>query len=436
MGEHEWWSVGDEVHFDVDGFEGRVWLKPGGSRIRGQVVLAELGDARDQAVKWMNRQDPPLSAVLEVAELDEGPVLRLVFERSVGRVSDDDLLFDEAAEYAKAWTARSDVPSREVASFGGTDLGDPVALPPENAWLMLGDEASYPSRTATLDAYEDGLSGVYETCWTAAKQTKVGDLLLFYFTAPRKTVSFAARAASSAFFDPTIGVNAHGEVRDEQWWCWTTPLVAVDPISLSVLNEASGGGLILRGRSGRYLRPEFIDALALTALDEEMRDELADIAVTPHGSPHLPAPSSTSLTELRTLAAGALALEATVERHVVEPLLRIALAKDARATFKPQQRIDRRLADYVVEYNDLPSCVIEVKLAVRATAGAPWSTSPDFQQLRWYADKLGTNGVLIDAHRIHLVHRGASEPFVTIERDSLSDSDIAVLRSHLLGTDD
>lgn len=299
---------------------------------------------------------------------------------------------------------------------------------------MLGDTASFPSTEEQVHELGAGWSGVHERMWTAAKQTATGDLLLFYFMAPRKEVCFVARAASPAFFDPEAHVMANRTVRDEQWWCFTTPLIAIQPIKLSDLRGAAPG-LNLRGRSGRYLRPDTIDQLNFLAADARLQEEIEDVVVRPHGSPDLPPdPAQVTLARMRAIASGALKLEAHVEQHIVEPLVRLAIGDLEHHGLVRQYRIGRRSADYVViDRDDHVTCVIEAKLVIRKNALIPWSDCSDFQQLSWYTTHVQANGILVDAHRLHLVRRAEGAPFTTLERASLTSEDLRVLRAHLLG---
>jgi len=73
-------------------------------------------------------------------------------------------------------------------------LKDILAIPPTNAWLLIGDEASFPTASDLRDNRRRPLTD--DQIWTGSKQTQPGDLLFFYFVAPRKAIHFAARAAS------------------------------------------------------------------------------------------------------------------------------------------------------------------------------------------------------------------------------------------------
>jgi type I restriction enzyme R subunit len=107
-------------------------------------------------------------------------------------------------------------------------LKDILAIPPTTAWLLIGDEASFPTASDLRDNRRRPLTD--DQIWTGSKQTQPGDLLFFYFVAPRKAIHFAARAASYPLFDSKIGVNAKA-VGDP------TVLMVVDRVDL--VNQTS-----------------------------------------------------------------------------------------------------------------------------------------------------------------------------------------------------
>ena len=356
----------------------------------------------------------------------------MLFERGTEAVSTEDPLMDEITAYGQAWAEGTVVPDRSPRLWDSLSLADPSDQAPQNAWLMLGSEASYPSTDELLEDGLRGVTGVYENLWTASKQTLPGDLLLFYFLAPRKAACFVARAASRAFYDADLGVNASGNVRDEQWWCYTTPLVAIEPIGVDELRAAADGHLILRGRSGRYLRPEVVDSLEFVAADVDFSREAGRVVVTPVGRVDLPNPQEIDLAGWRETAGGAMKLESDVERYVVEPLVRLALAAGgATRDLVPQFRVGRRVADYVVLDQGQARCVIEVKLGIRESHNGGWASSPDVRQLLTYARDLGCRGMLIDAQRVLLFERGASEPARVLERRQLTPEDLEAVGAHL-----
>ena len=92
----------------------------------------------------------------------------------------------------------------------------------------------------------------------------------------------------------------------------------------------------------------------------------------------------------------------------------------------------RRWADFVIFDGETPVHVIEVKKVSKEGPQGGWQESPDFTQLRWYADRLGTPGTLIDSHRVLLVKRDGRQPWHEIARRSSTAADLETIREHLL----
>lgn len=403
----------------------------GGSRLR---IRAYLGSAaQEDVVAWTARQPSPLSGLLQMVEEDGAVEPRLVFERPVqGNDWTSDVLPEEIREYSVAWG------NDEVADHGRYDSAfavkqDPRDMDPASAWLLLGDEASFPDAAEVAAAQAHADVGIFDYLWTAAKQTNVGDLVLIYFLGRRKAAHFVARAASNAFFSADISVNAQAAVADQQWWVYLTPPVAIRPITFKALQAASNDHLILRGRSGRFLNPEVIAALPVEAATLEGKAEVGRIWVEPIGIAELPQPADMTMSLWRALAAGALALEAHVSRYIVTPLLGHVLA-GTELTVRPEYRVGRGSADFVVLDEDRPVAVIEVKLAINLPAGGAWTTCDDYLQLRRYMDALGVPGVLVDAHRILLVGLSESRPPQDIPRRHASDAELELIGRHITGS--
>lgn len=414
------------VDFELSGQRATVNVKEGGSRLRGRVVVAQIPDV-DVAHAWLDSQVlPPTSELAIWGTPAEGAVLRLVWERSTDATHDAaDPIRDELAHIQTAWATGADLHFPELAQA----MPDPRDEAPQQAWLMLGDEASFPTDDALGEAWQSGESGVFEVLWTAAKQTQPGDLLLFYFTGQRKAVHFVARAASSAFYTADLAVDALGTVRDQQWWVYCTPLMPIEPIPLQVIRDATDGELLLRGRSGKFLKPATVAALPFVSTDPDLQGYVDEVVTTPTGRADLPSAESMTLDDVVSLAGGAMRLEADVEEYVVEPLLRAVLA-DTELAWTRQFPIGRKRADYVVTRSEVPQCVIEVKLAIN-DAGS-WQRSPDLAQVTDYASTLDVPAVLMDTQRLVLIDRGAVVPSRIIERVDLASREVAsALRQHL-----
>jgi hypothetical protein len=394
----------------------------------------------EEVEEWIERQPRPLLGALEIAELteDDGTVVYVPASMFVVRVVGHVVEFAKAViePFAIAWAKRviADV-SRVGYSYDPPSLYryDPVAEEPQNAWLLMGDEASYPTPANLAELRADALVGVYNNDWTAPKNGEPGDLALFYFVSPRKAACFVARFASLPFWDQDVEVNAVTHVTPNQWWVFTTTPIEIEPIPYADLRAAAGGYLLLKGRSGHYLSPEAVSALTFTAKNPNEQEELDRVAGTPTGDPVLPGPAGMTFEEWKSIPSGALPLEAKVSEYVVEPLF--AGSGDVPQIFDPtlaatlarEQRTPSGYVDYVVTLADRPVLAIEVKLAVQRPASGVWLDSPDFRQLRRYMDELDVPGLLIDAHSILLVESGADAPHKEVVRAQAKVSDIELL---------
>jgi hypothetical protein len=321
----------------------------------------------------------------------------------------------------------------DTARGGGTGVqGDPRDLAPSSGWLLLGDEASYPTRNELDQQRRDADEGTFSCLWTTAKQTQRGDLAFVYFVSPRTAAHFVTRAASDAFFDSELGVNAVGAVANEQWWADFTPLIEIEPIPYATLQKAVGGHLILKGHSGKFLRPETVAALKVRARYPRDQADLDRVLRVPTGLAELPPPAGIGIDVWRTISAGALPLEAHVSSYIVEPLLRHVL-DGTQLRWAREYHVPHGFVDYVLLDDDgCPRTAIEVKLVCAGPPAGDWSKSKEMLQLRKYTDDLAVPGMLIDAHRIHLVEHGAEAPYRTVVRRSADESDLRAIREHIL----
>ena len=400
------------LDFELHGIRAHIRVKEGGSRITGTAEIAQVADLQT-AIDWGASQPLPPTSNLDVPDSEEGGVLlQLIWERATWADLSNDPIGGEVLAYLSAWRDGTEV-SIKPTDF---DPGDPRDTNPQQAWLVTGDQASWPSADDLAMQQDWAAVGVFEECWTASKQTQVGDLLLFYFMESHKAVHFVARAASAAFYSSNIEVQANGEVGLEQWWVYRTPLIPVEPIRFAELRAALDGQLILRGRSGKFVPPAAITALDFKAVDPAQHDEVQRIVSVPVGRVDLPPAEMMTWEDVRDIAGGTLRLESDVERYIVEPLLRECL-RGSHLTYSPQFAIGRKRADFVVLNDGSPCCVIEVKLAIND--GGNWADSPDLKQTLEYAAALDCPAVLIDTRRIVLLDRGAPAPSRIIERADL-----------------
>lgn len=408
-------------------------------RIRAYLSLEMRAEATEEDVLgWVARQPRPASGQVQtlVEEDDEegdAVLPRLVFERPIDRLGVASIASD-IRWFVRAWEADAIAGPPPRVVF---EEGTPVAITPQNAWLLMGDEESYWSPEALAEEREDGSVGIYDGLWTAPKNGEVGDLVLLYYSAPRKAACFVARLASRPFWRTDLSVGAARPVNSHQWWAYLTPPVEIEPIPYPALREAAAGHLLLRGRSGHYLAPRTIAALPFVARDPEEQSDVNAIALVPSGTPTLPDPREMTLTDWASIPSGALALEAKVSEYLVEPLVRfIGEAQrfpPIHPTLRAEYRVDRGFVDFALCAGDVPLLAIEVKLAIRRPASGEWPDSPDFLQLERYMKHLGTPGLLIDAHSVVAFRPGARAPEWEVVRTRARRDDIDTMQEFVFG---
>lgn len=431
-GEANWVEfLSTDAYIDAD-------VKGGESRVRIRAYFTSDDGAtptEGEVLAWVKKQPRPASGVVQalLEELDDGTVEsspRLVFERPVAAFTTEHIEGD-IIRFARAWNVRGVAAPQPEAQF---DRGDPAELPPQNAWLLMGDEASYWSPEGLEEVRAEGV-GIYDELWTAPKNGELGDLVLVYFTEPTKAACFVARLASRSFWRSDLTANAQKAVDNHQWWAYITPPVEIEPISFKDLREATGGHLVLKGRSGHYLPPQVIEGLSIIARNPEQQTEAERIVRTPTGDPRLPDPRTVSFDVWRTIPSGALALEAKVSEYVVGPLARfISAHQEAPApmpTVRNEYKVPSGYVDFVMCADEVPLVAIEVKRAIRRPPTGVWRDSPDFLQLKRYMDDLDVPGLLIDAHGILLVRQGNETPEMEIVRAEATPCDIDALHDRL-----
>lgn len=417
----EFWENRDSeavyVRANVDQLTDRV-------RVRLFLPYDEESLVRD----WVESQPQPASGVLQYIEEDGNTFPRLVFMRPATTLDwTSDPLFDDLEHFRAAWL--DDLALGDYTSGRFVPYDDPRDLVPESAWLLKGSEASYPKPDEVERGRNNDERGVYEQLWTASSQTKPGDLALLYFVTPRKSVCFVARAASRAFFSKELEVNSDNEVHDAQWWAYFTTPVEIEPVGFSELAAAADGHIVLRGRSGQYLRPEVIERLDMRPRAQVDRRLFERVLVLPAGDPELPPPDVFELESWRDVAAAAFKREADVTRHAVLPLLERLMPTGwlLQEQFPAGPKVG--FPD-VVLVADEPRYVVEVKKVIRSSEGGRWRDSPDFRQLRRYQEALGLPGMLIDVHRMLLVDV-SGEIVEEIERSTANADALELVRSHI-----
>lgn len=250
---------------------------------------------------------------------------------------------------------KSAVSKKQAATSPTSGAGEWTLPSPTNAWLLMGGQDSYPTIGDLAQMRDDARVGRYDYAWTAAKQTEPGDLLFFYFTAPRKAIHFVARAVDRAYFDD-IGPH-EGPWRGRQWWVHITPMVEIEPVTISQLRDVTGNQVMLGG-GGRYLRPEHADQLAALAQPARAKDaaDLAQVLRRVVGRADHPDAGALDLAGWRLLPAGMFRLETDVEEFVVEPLLRLVLADEPGTEPSRAYPAGKRIVDYVVLRGGVPVC--------------------------------------------------------------------------------
>ena len=399
-------------------------------RVRVRVYLPI--DDEEVVRSWVAQQPAPRSGLLEAAYIkQEGWQPRLVFERPLQHDWAGDPLVDEANRYLDAWLDAGSVPL--VSAQDHVIYNDPRDAAPASAWLLMGSEESFPTQEVLKAEKLASDVGIFTWHWTTAAQTQFGDLVFFYFTDPRKAIHFVARAASGAYFSRDFEVAADKHANRAQWWGYFTAPIEIEPITVDVLRQAAGGYLPLRGRSGHYLRPEFVRALNVRAIDPGRQAELDKVVQVPVGLDELPDRAAIDHSVWRDLAAGALTREAHVSEYIVEPLLRDSL-EGTGLTWTREYPIGRRWADFVILDGERPVHVVEVKKVIRKAPRQAWADSADFTQVRWYADHLKTPSTLIDSHRVLLVKRGGEQPYHEVTRRGSTTDDLTLIRKHIIGS--
>jgi hypothetical protein len=404
-------------------------LRSAGDELRVRFYLPPFEeDFEDDACDWAEAQHAPPGVELEVAEQDGYWTPRVVVNRPLQHDWATDPVRTHVAALVDSWTQRPPAASRAGDSMNIQLDFDPIAIDPASAWLLFSGEESIPTPAELRDSRRRNERGEFDFAWTAAKHVEPGDLILVYVMSPVLAVTHVARAATRGVLGAAYQGGGRRKDRGrKEYWTHISAPVEIEPIPLAELRAAAGGHLNLRGNA-QFLRPEWIEKLTITAADQRDDDVLARVVQAPVGLASLPAPRATSFDAWKDIAAGALFNERLVERHIVEPLLRFVGADSA---FHAQFGIGRRRADYVLMEDGTPFCVVEVKLAIREAQSGLWVDSPDFQQVRWYADSLGVGAILMDAYRILLIARHAEEPYAVIRRRTATEGDIETIRAHL-----
>lgn len=304
-----------------------------------------------------------------------------------------------------------------------------TAIEPINAWLLISDDESEPSRLQlALRKMRRSAAGV----WTGPSQARPGDLLFFYFVAPHKQIRYVARVSGEPFQSSEIVVSSSKTISPHQWWVEHTPLVPVPGVSFAELSAMHGGYLNLRGRPRTYLTPAVVREIdALIRASGDVDDEYEKLVRIPVGNPDVPPHETMTLEQWTSLADGAFLLEEAVEVSIAQPLLRMLLADRTGVTTQRQFPVGRRRADWAILEGDRPVAVVETKLGISSPGPGGWASSAEFAQVRDYVDRLDVPGLLVDVKQVMLVGPGATEPHVILDRRQFTPEHLETVRKHL-----
>lgn len=299
-------------------------------------------------------------------------------------------------------------------SYVGDDALNHKLPKPRSAWFVFGSDESFQSDDDLAEA-----GGIGE--WTATRNVEVGDILFFYFIAPKTAVHFVARATSKPVRDTWSGGAP-------QWWVKYDSMIRIDPpITLSEIRKIFGEErLLLYCQGGKYIRPDFANSLLekagiISPSKQCEKNALRRVI----GKKELGDPNTITLAGLRKLKSARFVSEEDVEYHVLEPLLRLAqVEKYARI----QRRYDlpnNKTADYAaLDGQNGVLCIIEAKLHVSNAA---------VSQAREYATTCNAPVfVLIDCDRVLCYRTHEETPRLTIDRKRLDDNSLRALRAHIL----
>ena len=302
---------------------------------------------------------------------------------------------------------------------------------PRSAWIVMGNERSWLG----IDDLNEIRRDRWRWIWNTSPHCEEGDLLFFYYVAPRKAVHFLAHAACAPYFERAE--NAVAEHNPHQWWVALSDIVAITPISFARLckaaNGANGGLLNLRGQSGKYLRTDAANELLSEATIEYPLDQAASNAIRiPVHRGGLPEIATMDLAQIAAIPSGLLKVESHVEEYVVDPLLRLMGAGTPGWRVNHQVRVGRGIADRVVEHAGQPVCVVEVKRRIRLGQGRDWACCADVEQADGYASRLDVGFLLIDSDLIAGFAAGARQPSFEFSRHDLDARRVDVIRQFIL----
>lgn len=315
----------------------------------------------------------------------------------------------------------------------------PVINPPEypdarSAWLILGDDGSYPGRE-TIDMATNDRVNRGDYCWTGSAHIELGDKLFFYFVEPRKAIQLIGVASGRPYWDPNTVLLSHRKVESHKWMVEIDSMVEIDPIPYNKLCEVCDERMILRGKSARYLSCDHANALLeLANVRYSAADWCIPLVKRPIvGRSDLPDPANATLEELRLINWGSKDIESRIEDYYVEPLFRLMGLVGPEFEIKSQYRIEPKIVDYVIIQNGKERAVVEVKIRTHLTKDRSWIGCDDLRQARGYASKLGVPFAIIDCEEIFCFALGDENPRIQFDRRTLTNENLIAIRKHLVG---
>lgn len=145
---------------------------------------------------------------------------------------------------------------------------------PKNLWQLIADPSAWPTDDELTQLRLDAQGGTFSNLGTCPKAAEVGDLALLYFQARITAVWFVASSASRPIWDDSIRVNAVSPVSSVRWRVRTTVPIELEPIPYKELRAASGGPLVLRGRTGKRFPATARGDLTFNAANSTLQCEI------------------------------------------------------------------------------------------------------------------------------------------------------------------
>lgn len=296
---------------------------------------------------------------------------------------------------------------------------------PRSAWLLLSDDASYPSRVG-IDR------GDFH--WTGAAHMEAGDTVFFYFVAPRKAIHLVGTAFDRPYWDHDAAIVSSRDVERHKWIVPCGGVVEIEPISYRTLCDVFGETMNMRGKSARYIDREHANKLLrLVRVVYSPAEWCTRLVLRPvEGRTGKPNPRTATLDDLRSINWESCDCERNIEEYFVEPMLQLMKLDSGGFTVRPQYPIGRKAVDYAVCCNDRPVAVIEVKIRTHLNRNRDWDHCKDLKQARGYATRLDVPFVIMDCEEVFCFNKDDTHPRLQFQRRQLTTQAVASVRNHIL----